>query len=66
MTLGELMPTFAKFHCNVTAGIDGSAIYKGNIYPIAIDEKKGRVRITSGDIFLFSTVEELKKYGTIE
>lgn len=40
MTLGELMPTFAKFHCNVTAGIDGSAVYRGNVYPIAIDEKK--------------------------
>ena len=37
MTLGELMPTFAKFHCNVTTGIDGAAIYKANIYPIAID-----------------------------
>ena len=39
MTLGELMPTFAKFHCKVTAGIDGAAVYKGNVYPIAIDEK---------------------------
>lgn len=66
MTLGELMPTFAKFRCNVTAGIDGAAVYKGITYPIAIDEKHGRVRITCGNMFLFSTLEELQKYGTIE
>ena len=66
MTLGELMPTFTKFHCNVTTGIDGAAIYKGNVYPIAIDEKRGKVRITYEEVFLFSTLEELQKYGTIE
>lgn len=66
MTLGELMPTFTKFHCNVTTGIDGATIYKGNAYPIAIDEKRGKVRITYGEVFLFSTLEELQKYGTIE
>ena len=33
-TLGELMPTFGKFYCNVTTGIDGSAIYKGEVYPV--------------------------------
>lgn len=67
-TLGELMPTFGKFHCNVTTGIDGSAIYKGNIYPIAIDEERGRVKIliNDGEICLFSTLEELKQYGIIE
>lgn len=67
-TLGELMPTFGKFHCNVTAGIDGSAVYKGVTYPIAIDKERDRVRISinDGNIFLFSTLEELEQYGTIE
>lgn len=60
------MPTFAKFYCNATAGIDGAAVYKGNVYPIAIDEKKGTVRISCGNMFLFSTLNELQKYGTIE
>lgn len=66
MTLGELMPTFGKFYCTVTAGIDGSAVYSGNVYPVAIDEKRGKVRITDGNMFLFCTLEEIKKYGTIE
>ena len=67
-TLGELMPTFGKFHCKITTGIDGSAVYKGITYPIAIDEERGTVRISinDGNIFLFSTLEELQKYGTIE
>lgn len=66
MTLGELMPTFAKFHCKKTAGIDGAAVYKGNVYPIAIDEKRGKVRILCGKMFLFSTLDEIRKHGTIE
>ena len=67
-TLGELMPTFGKFYCNVTTGIDGSAIYKGEVYPVAIDKERGKVRISinDGNIFLFSTLEELQQYGTIE
>lgn len=64
MTLGELVPTFGKFHCTVTAGIDGSAVYRGNVYPITIDGE--RIRITDGNMFLFSTLEEIKMYGTIE
>lgn len=66
--LSELMPTFGKFHCNVTAGIDGSAVYAGEVYPISIDEERGEVRIAinNGEIFLFSTLDELAKYGTIE
>ena len=60
MTLGELMPGFGKFHCTETVGIDGSALYKGKTYPIAIDEERGR------EIYLFSTIEELKNYGEIE
>ena len=43
--MGDLMPKFAKFHCKTTAGIDGSAVYKGKIYSISIDEERGRVRI---------------------
>ena len=66
MTLGELMPGLGKFHCTETVGIDGSALYKGKTYPIAIDEERGRVRITVGEIYLFSTIEELKNYGEIE
>ena len=27
MTLGELMPSFGKFYCKETCGIDGSALY---------------------------------------
>lgn len=67
-TLGELMPTFGKFYCNITAGIDGSAIYKGNVYPVMIDEKRNRVKIliNDGEICLFSTIEEVKKYGIIK
>lgn len=60
------MPTFRKFHCKVTTGIDGSAVYKGNVYPIAIDEERGEVRITDGNMFLCATLEEIRKYGTIE
>lgn len=60
------MPKFAKFHCKETAGIDGSAVYRGNVYPIAIDEERKEVRITDGDMFLFSTLEEIQGYGTIE
>ena len=66
MTLGELMPSFGKFHCNETVGIDGSALYKGKTYPINIDEGRGRVRISVGEIYLFSTIDELKNYGEIE
>lgn len=66
MKLGELMPSFGKFHCNETVRIDGSALYKGKTYPIAIDKAKGRVRITVGEIYLFSTVDELKNYGKFE
>lgn len=67
-TLGELMPTFGKFYCNVTVGIDGSAVYQGEVYPIAIDETRDRVKIliNDGEIALFTTLEELKKYGTID
>ncbi len=67
-TLGELMPTFGKFYCNVTAGIDGSAVYKGEVYQVAIDEERDRVKIfiNDGKICLFSTLEELKQYGTID
>lgn len=60
------MPTFSKFHCNVTTGIDGAAIYEGNVYPIVIDKKSGKVRIAYREVFLFSTLDELNKYGTIE
>lgn len=54
-TLGELMPTFGKFYCNVTAGIDGSAVYKGEVYQVAIDEERDRVKIfiNDGKICLF-------------
>lgn len=67
-TLGELMPTFTKFHCNVTAGIDGSAVYEGKVYPIAIDEKRGEVKIliNDGEIALFTTLKEITKYGIIQ
>lgn len=67
-TLSELMPSFGKFHCNVTAGIDGLAIYGGEVYPIAIDEERGKVKIliNDGEIALFTTLEEITKYGTIE
>ena len=67
-TLGELMPTFGKFYCNVTAGIDGSAVYKGEVYHGALDEERDRVKmfINVGKICLFSTLEELKQYGTID
>mgnify|MGYP001040850916 FL=1 len=67
-TLEELMPTFAKFHCNVTVGIDGSAIYGGEVYPIAIDKERGRVKIliNDGEIALFTTLEEITKYGVIK
>ena len=33
MMMGDLMPKFAKFYCKTTAVIDGSAVYKGKIYP---------------------------------
>ena len=64
----ELTPSFGKFHCNVTTGIDGSAIYGGEVYPIAIDEERGKVKILINDreIALFTTLEEITKYGTIE
>lgn len=67
-TLGELMPTFGKFHCNVTAGIDGSAVYQGGVYPIAIDKERGKVKIliNDGEIALFTTLDEITKYGVIE
>lgn len=66
-TLSELMPTFGKFHCNVTAGIDGSAVYQGEVYPIAIDKARGTVKIliNDGEIALFTTLEELINYGII-
>lgn len=67
-TLSELMPTFGKFHCNVTVGIDGSAVYKGEVYPVAIDEERGKVKIliNDGEIALFTTLDEITKYGVIE
>lgn len=66
MTLGELMPDFGKFHCDLTIKIDGITIYKGITYSIAVDEKRGRVRISVKNNYLFSTIEELEKYGRIE
>ena len=66
MVMGDLMPKFAKFHCKTTAGIDGSAVYKGKIYSISIDEERGRVRIHDGNMFLFTTLKEIRQYGTIE
>ena len=36
MTLGELMPSFGKFYCKETCGIDGSALYANRVYPIAV------------------------------
>lgn len=55
MTLGELMPSFGKFYCKETCGIDGSALYANRVYPITVD-----------DVFLFSDFKELEKYGRIE
>lgn len=66
MTLEELMPDFGKFHCDLTIKIDDITIYKGITYPITVDEKRGRVRIHAKNEYLFSTIEELEKYGRIE
>ena len=69
MRLNEVMPIFGKFHCNRTIGMDGSAIYEGKTYPIVLYERYdggGNVRINVGEVYLFSTIEELKQYGNIE
>lgn len=66
MTLGELMPSFGKFYCKETCGIDGSALYANRVYPIAVDKERNRIRITVDDVFLFSDFKELEKYGRIE
>ena len=44
MTLSELMPSFGKFYCKKTCGIDGSALYANRVYPIAVDKEKNRIR----------------------
>lgn len=66
MTLGELMPDFGKFHCDLTIKINDITIYKGITYPIAVDKKRGKVRISAKNVYLFSTIEELEKNGRIE
>ena len=66
MILGELMPDFGKFHCDLTIKIDGITIYKGITYPIAVDVKRCRVRISVKNNYLFSTLDELEKFGRIE
>lgn len=66
MTLGELMPDFGTFHCMQTTGIDGSAVYAGKTYFIAIDKERGRALIHNDGVYLFATLEELQEIGTIE
>ena len=62
--MAKYKANFGKFYCSEFCGVDGCALYPNKTYPITIDEEQ--VRITAGHVYLFATVEELKKHGTIE